>query len=258
MTIALVRAPGATFSAALTGRADPVSLDLHQALAEHAGYVSALRSLGVDVVELPAEDTLPDAPFVEDCAVTIGRDALLTRPGAPSRLPEPETLADMLASRVDRLERMPEWATLDGGDVLKLGDTFFVGRSARTNEAGIDALDAFAATRGIVVVPVDVPGGYLHLQTAVTAVAPDTLIGVPEALSHPAFARVPRKLAVPPGEEPAASVLRIHDTLVMAAGFDKTEHLLREHGCQVVSTPLNEFIKADGGPTCLSLRIDQG
>src|SRR6266508_5231878 len=144
MTVALVRRPGASFPAALSEHPDSATIDLAEALRQHAAYVEALRGLGVDVIELPPEHDLPDACFVEDCAVFGGRDALLCRLGAPSRAAEPDTLAGVLAEHVERLERMPEAARLDGGDVLRFGSTYFVGRSARTNEAGIAVLSLFA------------------------------------------------------------------------------------------------------------------
>ncbi len=254
---AFVRPPGASFPAALSGHPRD-DLDVRRARAQHSAYVDTLRRLDVEVVELPAQDALPDACFVEDCAVVIGGEALLCRPGAPSRRDEPATLLDALGSRVSEVVRMPPEATLDGGDVLRLGAALYVGRSARTNDAGVAALRTFALRYGLEVVPVTVPPDTLHLQTAATAVSDTEIIGDARVLAHPAFAQVPVHHAVPDDEPTGASVLRVGNTVVMAAGAPRTATMLRAAGHHVIELDLGEFTKADGGPTCLSLRSARG
>lgn len=254
MTIALVRPPGASFAKAISTHPDAGLIDLAVARRQHAAYVDALRAAGVDVVALPAADDLPDACFVEDLAVVLGRRALLCRPGAAARQPEAELLREPLAAYVDELVELPPGATLDGGDVLRLGGLLYVGRSARSNTAGIAALTEFAAGSGVTVRAVGVPDGSLHLQTAATAVGTDAVVGLPAALS--ALLTDGQVIEVPPGEEPAASVLSLGDHVIMAAGCRQTAAAIRALGLTVHEVPLGEFTKADGGPTCLSLRID--
>jgi dimethylargininase len=258
--LALVRPPSDAFANAVSNHPNATTIDPERARRQHRGYVATLRAVGVEVVELPPVADLPDACFVEDCAVVLGHAALLCRPGVSSRAREPElvreALARHLASHIDRLDELPDGATLEGGDVLRPGSRLYsrlyVGRSRRTNPAGIDALARLAAPR-IAVVPVAVPAGFLHLQTAVTALGPGTLIGVPEALAM--FEPPVRGVPVTPDEHPAASVLTIGRQVIMAAGCPNAAAQVRELGYQVHEIDLSEFTKADGGPTCLSLRI---
>jgi dimethylargininase len=252
VTLALVRPPSDALADAVSTHPNAATIDPARARRQHRGYVAALRAVGVEVVELPAVADLPDACFVEDCAVVLGRAALLCRPGVASRAREPELVREALASHLDRLVELPDGATLDGGDVLRLGSRLYVGRSRRTSPAGIDALARLAAPR-VAVVPVAVPAGFLHLQTAVTALGPDTLIGVPAALAM--FEPPVRCVPVTPDEHPAASVLTIGGHVIMAAGCPQAAIQVRELGYQVHEIDLSEFTKADGGPTCLSLRI---
>lgn len=253
MTLALVRPPGASFARAISAHPDAGGIDVALARAQHTDYVGALRAAGVEVVVLPAADDLPDACFVEDMAVILGRRALLCRPGTPVRHAEVELIREPLSSYVDEIVELPPGATLDGGDVLRLGDTMYAGHSARSNAAGIAALSRFAAAAGVSVLAVGVPDGFLHLQTAVTALDESSLVGVPAAWgAMPAVARV---IEVPPGEEPAASVLAVAGHVVMAAGCPVTAEAIRCLGLTVHEVPLSEFTKADGGPTCLALRV---
>lgn len=253
MTVALVRPPSDALANAVSTHPDAAIIDPERARQQHRAYVATLRALGVEVVELAAVADLPDACFVEDCAVVVGRAALLCRPGIPTRAREPHLLRDTLANHLDQLVELPDGATLEGGDVLRLGSRLYVGRSRRTNPAGIDALARLAAAHRVAVVPVVVPAGFLHLQTAVTTLDHGTLIGVPQALAlfQPALRGVP----VAADERPAASVLAIGRQVVMAAGCTKAAAQVRQLGYQVHELDLSEFTKADGGPTCLSLRI---
>ncbi len=253
MTIALVRPPSPAFADAVSTHPSAATIDTARARQQHRAYVATLRGLGVQVVELPPIADLPDACFVEDCAVIVGRAALVCRPGNPTRAQEPELLRDRLASHVDELVELPREATLDGGDALRMGTVLYVGHSLRTNPAGIDALQRFASAHGLQVKPITVPTGFLHLQTAVTALDQTTLVGVPGALAL--FPPGLRNVPVASDEPTAASVLAIEGQVVMAAGCPRTAARIRWLGYRVHEVELSEFVKADGGPTCLSLRI---
>ncbi|HYT24874.1 MAG TPA: arginine deiminase family protein [Actinomycetota bacterium] len=252
---ALVRPPGASFGRALSEHPDRDTIDPDRAAAQHAGYRDALRRAGLDVVVLPVAEELPDACFVDDCAVVAGGDALLTRPGAPSRAAEPELLAADLGRLAGRVERMAPPATLDGGDVLALGDSLVVGRSRRTNQAGIDRLAAFAAGRGLRVAVAELPAGTLHLQSSVTALGARAVVGRPDVLDQPAFGPAEARVEVPPDEAPACNVVVAGGTIVMPAGCPRTAAALAALGFAVDELDLSEFAKADGGATCLSLLL---
>ena len=249
---AIVRPPSDAFAQAISSSG--AAIDPERARAQHAAYRAALADL-VEVVALPPADELADACFVDDCAVVLGGQALLTRLGAPSRAAEPERLAGALAGLVDQLHRMAAPATLDGGDVLRLGRTLVAGRSERTGQAGIAQLTRFAGPRGGRVEVAAVPPGTLHLQSAVTALADDAVVGTAELLEQPALRGVASKVVVPPEEAAAANVLAVGTTVVLPSGCPRTAAAVAALGFEVREVDLSEFAKADGGATCLSLLI---
>jgi dimethylargininase len=253
-TVAIVRPPGRSFARALSNHPDRATIDPARARDQHAAYRAALADL-VEVVQLPADEDLPDACFVEDCAVVLGDRALLTRPGAPARAAEPARLRPALASLVADVQPMTPPATLDGGDVLRLGRTLVVGRSPRSNRHGVEQLARFAGAAGFEVTVASVPSGTLHLQTAVTALGDHAVVGAAAVLEQDAFRRVRRRVVVPPGEAAARNVVAIGTTVVAPAGCPRTAAAIRGLGYEVREVDLAEFHKADGGATCLALLV---
>lgn len=229
-------------------------IDPARAAAQHGDYEAALAAAGLAIVRLPDLPDAPDGVFVEDTALLLGRHAIVTRPGAPSRAGETESTAAALAGEftVHRLGA----GTLDGGDVLRIGRTLYVGLSGRTNRAGIQALGDLASLLGYRVVPVKTTG-CLHLKTAATFIGADGA-GAPILLHHPSwvpaahFADV-EPVAVAAGEEAAANALRVGDTLLLAAGNPRTAGALAARGFTVVEIDNSELQKAEAGLTCCSL-----
>lgn len=225
-------------------------IDLERASAQHAAYVALLRGLGLEVAELPADPAFPDCCFVEDTAVVLDEAALLTMPGVPSRRGELAAVEAALA-RFRPLERVELPATLEGGDVLRIGRRLFVGRSARTNAAGVARLAAFAEPLGYAVVPVDV-AGCLHLKSAVTALDDQRVLANPTWLDAAPFAAY-EIVPVAPGEPGAANVLRVGETVVAHPGFPRTLDRLFALGYDVRPLDVSEFLKAEAALTCKSL-----
>jgi dimethylargininase len=224
--------------------------DLDRAVAQHTAYGDLLRSLGLEVVDLPADPALPDCCFVEDVAVVLDEVALLTMPGAPSRRGEIAAVEEALA-RYRPLEHTPLPARLEGGDVLRLGRRLFVGRSPRTNEAGIARLAAVAEPLGYRVVPVTVTG-CLHLKSAVTALDDERILANPGWADMAPFAGLGVVPVVP--EEPgAANVLRVAGLVVAHPGFPRTLDRIAALGYAVRTLDVSEFIKAEASLTCKSL-----
>lgn len=221
-------------------------VDAGLALAQHAAYTAALREAGWRPVEVEPADDLPDAPFVEDTVVVCGPLAVLTHPGAPERRPEVASVAAAVRRcGLDTVAIEPP-ATLDGGDVLQVGDTVYVGRSGRTNDAGIAALAAFLPGR--TVVPVELRG-VLHLKSAVTALPDGTLIGDRNCVDLP---------VLEPVEEAGAHVVPLGgDRVLMAASAPGTAAMLRERGLTPVLVDISEFEKLEGCVTCLSVLIPE-
>ena len=246
-----MRAPTAAYARCLR-RDDGPDPDAALAARQHAGYVAALREAGVAVEIVPPDDSLPDGCFVEDGAVILSAAvAVLSRPGAPSRRAEVASLEPALA-RALVLERLHEPATLDGGDVLRLGATLLVGRSSRTNDAGIEELRALAGPHGLEVVAVDVRAG-LHLKSACTALDARTVVVDPGALDPAVLEAL--GLRVYPVDEPlGANLLALGDRVLVSADAPRTAAWLEAEGRTVVRLPLSELHRGDGALSCLSLR----
>jgi len=230
---------------------DRQPIDVALAEQQHRQYQACLAELGVHVEILPAEPDFPDSVFVEDPAVVLDDVAVITRMGAASRRGEAESLARALAAYWELL-RIEDPATLEGGDVMRIGKTLYVGYSRRTNIAGIQQLSALLHPRGYFVVPVEV-SGCLHLKTACCYIGEDTVLANrgwmdPDALCGLKILDVP--------EPRGANALRIGDTVLMPEAFPKTRELLERSGFRVRTIDNSELLKAEAGVTCTSLIFD--
>jgi dimethylargininase len=225
-------------------------IDVAKAIAQHKAYQRCLAGLGARIVSLPAEQKLPDSVFVEDTAVVVDEVAVLSIMGAPSRRPEASSLADTL-SHYRPVKFLVEPATLDGGDVLRVGRQMFVGLSQRTNREAFSQLSDILRTYDYQVQPVEVRG-CLHLKSACSYIGNGTL------LINRAFVDVEPfrgfKLIDVPDEEPgAANALLVKHTVIIPASFPKTRALLEHRGFRVQTIDLSELQKAEAGVTCTSL-----
>ncbi|GMV09622.1 MAG: N(G),N(G)-dimethylarginine dimethylaminohydrolase [Gemmatimonadota bacterium] len=228
-------------------------IDLEIARRQHAEYEAALESLGVLIVRLPELPDHPDAVFVEDTALVLDEVAVLTRPGAESRRGEVDAMAEALAP-FRRTVRITGEATLDGGDVLRLGRTLYVGRSRRTTAEGVAALGALVAPYGYEVREVPVRGA-LHLKSAATQVGPEWILVNPEWVDAAHFEGYDA-LTVDAGEPFAANAVLVNGAVVHSTAFPRTQAMLRAHGIRVVGVDASELAKAEGGVTCCSLLFD--
>ena len=225
-------------------------IDIDKANAQHRAYQHALASLGCRVLTLEAEPAMPDAVFVEDVAVVLDEVAVMTRPGAASRREEGASVAEVLR-RYRPLRTIEAPGTIDGGDVLRIGRTLYVGQSGRSNADGVAQLADAISEFGYRVQSVPIRD-CLHLKSSVTAVRDDTLLLQPawvDASSFPGF----NIIEVDPTEEHAANVLRIGDSVVMPACFPRTGQRLRDAGIDVVTVDVSALQKAEGATTCCSL-----
>ena len=248
--IALTRPVPMTFANALCATAPTEPIDLERARHQHAAYVAAIAAAGVEIHMLPAADTLADSCFVEDTAVVAAGVALITRPGAPSRQAEPAATADALRSRYE-LHYVREPATLDGGDCMRVGSTIFVGRSARTNSAGIARLAEVFEPRGLRVIAIDLPATVLHLKCVCAPLGDDRITLADGTIARDAFDI--DVVRVPADESYAANVLALGDRVIVADGYPRTHDALTRAGLRIVPLATSEFRKADGALTCLSI-----
>lgn len=227
-------------------------IEAGKAAAQHAAYEQALRDAGFAITRLPDLPDDPDAVFVEDTALLLGDHAILTRPGAASRAAEVDSTADGLAAHFT-LHRIAS-GHVDGGDVLRIGRTLYVGRSTRTDEAGIDALRALAHPLGFTVIRAELRD-CLHLKTGATLAAPELLLFNPAAVDATQFADV-AAIATDPAEPAAANGVSANGRLILPSGNSRTAALLRARGLTVVEVDVSELQKAEAGVTCMSL-IDE-
>jgi dimethylargininase len=226
----------------------PISFDL--AREQHRGYERCLLELGCRLDRLPADPDLADSVFVEDVAVVVDELAIATRPGAVSRRPEVKPVAERLAT-YRSVAAIEAPGTLDGGDVLRIGRTLFVGRGPRSNDEGIQQLRRLLEPFDYAVCPVDVRG-CLHLKSAVTQVDEDTLLLNPEWVDGTLF-RQRRLLDVDPRERYAANALLVAGTAIYPVSFPRTRDRLETNGVRVRTVDVSELQKAEGAVTCCSL-----
>jgi len=230
-------------------------INIAKAVEQHDRYKKCLADLGVRVISLPADATMPDAVFVEDPVVVVDEVAVIARTGAESRRKEAASLAEALAA-FRPLRHLREPATLEGGDVLRVHSTIFVGLSPRTNEAGVsqlaDALEPF----GYRVRPLPVRG-CLHLKTACSYLGEKTLL-VNRKWVDTAPLDGWKLIDVAEDEPWAANALRIGKTVLMPASFPHTEAILRRAGLHVHTLDLSELQKAEGSVTCMSVIFESG
>ncbi|MDR6971412.1 dimethylargininase [Leifsonia shinshuensis] len=249
--IALVRIPAANLADGLTTHIEREPVDTELADKQWDAYVAALAGAGWQTVEVASADRLADSVFVEDTAVVLGDTAVITRPGAESRQAEPEGTEAALRAQGLRLERIVEPGTLEGGDVLKVGSTVYVGRGGRTNAEGVRQLRAIASRLGYTVVAVPVTKA-LHLKTAVTALPDGTVIGYEPIVDEPRIFE--RFLPVPEAHGTAVVVLA-EDTVLMSSSAPQSVALVESLGYTVIQVDISEFEKLEGCVTCLSIRI---
>ena len=249
--IAIVRAPADTLADGELTHLERVPVDLELANAQWDEYVALLSNAGWDIVEVPVATAQPDSVFVEDTMVLFGDTAVIGSPGADSRageIVEAERTVTELGLTIRHIE-MP--GTLDGGDVLKVGRTVYVGRGGRTNAEGIRQLRALVTPLGYTLVAVPVTKA-LHLKSAVTALPDGTVIGYAPLVDDPSV--FGRYLAVPEAEGVAVVVLA-DDTVLMSSAAPKSAALIADLGYRVLTADISEFEKLEGCVTCLSVRV---
>ena len=249
---AIVRRPGRSIINGLS-MSPHSALDYERALAQHSLYIKALEYCGLEVETLAQLEAYPDSTFVEDVAVLTPEGAIITAPGAPSRRGEVEAIESVLETYYARIEKIHAPGTLEGGDVMQIGRSYYIGLSRRTNPSGAEQLVTILKKIGMTAVPVP-ETGFLHLKTAVTYVGRNTIL-VAKGFVLPKELEAFDKIQVPRAEHPAANCILINDKILMPAGFPKTRERIERLGTEIVEVDISEFAKIDGGLTCLSLRF---
>jgi dimethylargininase len=246
---ALVRRPSPRLGDGIVTHLDRRPVDLERAREQWRGYVRALEDAGWEAVEAPPADDCPDGVFVEDAVLGYGEVAIVTRPGAAARRVELRGVAQAVAELGYRVERIEAPATLDGGDVLRIRDHVYVGRSSRTNAEGARQLRRLLTPLGATVTEVPVEN-VLHLKSAITALPDGTIVGY--APRVPPFFR---DFLSMPEESGAQLVLLGGGKVMLAADCPRSAELIAARGYDPVPVDISEFQKLEGCVTCLSVRL---
>ena len=232
---------------------DRSPIDVAAARTQHHGYLQAIQELGYDVLELPADRDLPDSVFVEDAAVVLPEVALITNPGAESRKPETESIAQALRPYRDLVFIEPP-GSLDGGDVLVLGKDIYVGMSTRSNPEAVRQMNQHLGRYGYQVRGVHMHD-CLHLKTAVTRVDARTLLINRKWVDVENFEGFDL-IEVDESEPFAANWLPLGNSIIFPAVFPKTAARLAARGYKIKPVIVDELAKAEGAVTCCSLIVE--
>jgi dimethylargininase len=251
-TEAIVRAVPKTIAAGITS-ANLGKPDYERACEQHARYVGTLERCGLKVSVLGADERYPDSVFIEDTAIVTDRCAIVANPGAATRSGEVREVEEVLLRLYENLERVVSPGTLDGGDVLQVGDHFYIGLTRRTNREGAEQLSTLLRGYGFGASSVKLHR-FLHLKTGVAYLGGKDLVVAGELAANDEFEGFD-KVLVNPDEEYCANCIRVNDHILVAAGCEKTKEKIVERGYEVIELEMSEFRKVDGGLSCLSLRL---
>ena len=220
----------------------------------HRDYVEALASTGATVQELPALEEFPDSVFIEDAGLCLQEGAVVMRPGAPTRLGEAGAIRPVLENLYKNVISIDGPGFIEGGDILVTEREILVGRSARTDAAGISELREKVADWGYSVREVTTPPDVLHFKTDCSLMDGNTILSTKRLAATGCFAGY-QVLFTANGEEASANAIRFNELVLFPSGFPNTASILREHGYNLVEIGNSEAAKLDGGMSCLSLRF---
>jgi len=225
------------------------------ALKQHDAYIEALKKCGVNVSILEADENYPDSCFVEDTAVLTRKCAIISNPGAGTRTGEAMLMLPTIKKFFsdDQIEYIKEPGTMEGGDVMMVGDHFYIGRSARTNAEGIRQFIEILEKHGLSgsEVPLE---HVLHLKTGVNYIENNNMLVSGEFVTKPDFEKY-NHILVPEAEAYAANCIWINDKVIVPEGYPTVEKAIRDAGYEVLLADTSEYKKLDGGLSCLSLRF---
>lgn len=249
-TYAIVRDVPESFNRCVSNSNTYDDIDTELAKLQHQQYCKTLSLLGINLIRLDTDDSLPDCCFTEDTAVIIDDLAIITSPGIESRVAETIALEKTLAL-YKGIFRISQPGTIEGGDVLRIERTLYIGISSRTNSEGIRQMAAILEPRGYCIVPVEIRNT-LHLKSVCTYLGNGLIIVAEGYFDLNIFSGF-EKIIVPEEEAYCANCLSVNRRVIIPKGFPKTKELLEEKGLLVIELEMSEFRKADGALTCLSV-----
>lgn len=247
-TKAITRKPGRNFANGIT-TSNLGKPDFRKALGQHASYCNALKKCGLNVTILEADETYPDGCFVEDTAIVTEKMAIITKPGNPTRRGEEKKISEILLKLKKKLEHIELPGNVDGGDIMRVGDHFYIGMSKRTNQEGAKQLAEIFSKYGYSASEIPVES-VLHLKTGITYLGDNNFISI-DAFSKDFESSNVIKLDQ--DENYSANCLLINNYLLIPKGFPKSKQKILELAYNIIEIEMSEFRKMDGGLTCLSL-----
>ena len=251
----IVRRPGKSLCDGITSAPELGKPIYEKAIEQHDAYIEALKQCDVDVTVLEADERYPDSCFVEDPALITRKCAIITNPGAASRNGEKDEIVGAVKKFFsdDQIEYIKAPGTLEGGDVMMVGDHFYVGRSARTNEEGIRQLTEILERHGLTCSEVKLEK-VLHLKTGVNYLEDNNMLVSGEFIDKPEFAQY-NKVVIPEEEAYAANCIWVNDTVIVPEGYPTVLKAVQDLGYKTLVVDTSEYRKLDGGLSCLSLRF---
>jgi dimethylargininase len=249
---AIVRRPGRSLADGITS-ATLGTPNYENALRQHDAYIDALEKCGLSVTVLRAQEVYPDSVFVEDTAVLTSKCAIITNPGAISRKGEETTIHEAVKNFYKNIHIIRAPGTIEGGDVMMVGNHFYAGLSERTNQEGARQFNRYLNQYGYTEENIDM-NVFLHLKTGLAYLENNTLLVAGEFISHPAFESFDR-IVIDESESYAANCIWVNGTVLVPLGYPRTQAAIREKGYDIIEVDVSEFRKLDGGLSCLSLRF---
>lgn len=251
-TKAIVRSPGKSIVKGITS----ASLGLpnyHFAVQQHLNYISALQKCGLKVIVMEANEHYPDSTFIEDTALLTPECAIIMRPGAESRKGETEEVAMLLEKHYNHIEVIYKPGTIEAGDIMMVGNHYYIGISERTNDAGADQLISILSHYGMSGSKIKLYE-VLHLKTGLAYLENNKLVITGKFVDNPEFSKFDQ-IKIDDSESYAANCIWVNNTVIIPAGFPETKTLIEASGYKTLEVNVSEFQKLDGGLSCLSLRF---
>ena len=254
----IVRRPPRSFANALTTSqfTNGEKPDYELALKQHNKYVNTFKNLGLNVTVLEAKEEYPDCCFVEDQALIIDNHVFFPITGAPSRRGEQKTIVETISPYMKSIHWCQEPGRIDGGDVVRVGDIFYIGKSNRSNDEGISQFQEFLTKLEFESYIVNVPDYSLHLTTLCSSPNSNLLL-IPESTKDDlVFENLPDSveiIIIPDNETYGCNTIGIEDKVIISEGYSTVKNILIEKGMEIIELPMSEFRAVDGSLTCLSL-----
>ena len=227
--------------------------DYAKALLQHKQYIKALEICGLQVYVLPEDNNYPDSTFVEDVALCTPNCAIITNHGAESRKGEVKNIENILRDFYREIHKIHSPGTIEAGDIMMVGNHYYIGLSERTNENGAEQMIAILGLYGMTgsVIPLK---EVLHLKTWLAYLENNNLVVAGEFVNVEEFKKF-NKIEISSSESYAANCIWVNDNVIIPKGYDEAKKKISKTGYNIIELEMSEFQKLDGGLSCLSLRF---